>query len=356
MRPPRQLRQRGQALAVLVVVLLPLAAVALAVGAAARLVADQTRLQSAVDAAAYSAAALQAETLNALAVANRTLAANMVTTGQAVSAVGHLRALARAVRAAQAVGVVFPALAPTLGLAGQGVDAAASAATAAARLVVPMSRVASALEAARGRLALAAADARLAGRVEARLRAAAPGARLSLVSAAALRSAPLSRAVRVGSPADVTRVARASVDRFTAGARGAPPLGRTWTLARVGKRGATRIEDAGTVEATDTIGVDLPRGARFGVTVRVDAAEFGHRRAERAFALVDARRPPALRIEATLPSVWGRRLGARAAAAAVYRRPGRPEESRNLFGPFWRPRLVPYTEAAHPGRDGGASR
>ena len=352
----RSRRARGQALAVLVIVLFPLAAAALAVGTVARLVADQTRLQAAVDAAAYSGAALQAEALNHLAVANRTLAANLATTGQMVSIVGHLRALARAARAARAAGVVFPALAPAVGLAGQGFEAAASGAATAARFVVPAAAAASALTVARGRLALASADLRLASRVEARLRAAAPGARLTARSAAALRSAPLSRAVRGGRPVAVIQVARASADRFTAGKSGTPPLGRTWSLARIGKHGTTRLDDAGSVEARDSVGVELPRGARFGVTVRVDAREFGHRGVQGGFALADGRPPSALLVEATLTSVGGRRLAARAAAAAVYRRPGRPEERPDLFGPFWRPRLVPY--AAATGRDGrsGAAR
>lgn len=338
---PRAAR-RGQALSAFVVVLAPLTGTALAVMAAARLVADQTRLQAAVDAAAYSAAVLEAETLNEVAVANRALVANLATSGQAVSAVAHLRTLARAARAAQAVGVAFPPLAPALGAAARTADGAAATAAAAARVTVPLARAASALEVARTRAAILAADARLAGRVAARLRAAAPDARLTRFSASALRTAPLSRAIRRARPGDVPAVARGSLDAFTAGRRGAPFVGRTFEVARIGKRGDTGLGDDGTVRATDSIGVTLVRGKRFGATVRVDAAEFGHVAPPRGWRLSAAEGPGAVRVEATLLSVAGRQLTARAAARAVYRRPDRPDEAPDLFGPFWRPRLVPY--------------
>ncbi len=349
-------RQRGQTLPVLVLVLLPITGVALAVTGAARLVADQTRLQAAVDAAAYSGAAMQAETLNGTAVANRTLVAHLVTAGQVTSAVAHLRALARAARAAQAVGVAFPVLAPALGLVGQGADAAAQVAAGVAHAVVPLARGASAVEVGRARAALLAADTRLASRVDARLRGNAPDARLTAASAASLRSAPLARAVGSARPGDLVAVAGASVDAFTAGRQSRPPLGRTWRIARVGKSGSTRLGEGAGLAATDTIGVDLVRGTRFGATVRVTGAEFGHGAVHPGWQLRRAARPAAVRIEATLVSIGGRRLTARAAAAAVYRRPGRTDESPDLFGPFWRPRLVPFHGAATPGRSRSTGR
>lgn len=338
----RRVRQGGQALAVLVVLLLPVAAVSLGVGAVARLVADQARLQAAVDAAAYSVAALEAETLNRVAVANRTLAAHLATASQATSAVAHLRVLARAARAAQSVGVVFPPVAPALATAGQTADGAARAATGLARVVVPLARATSAAEAARTRLALVAADARLPARAEARLRAAAPAARFSTRTALVLRGAPLARAVRMGEAADVSAVSRASLDRFSRGRPGMPPLGRTWRIARVGKDGTTRLDDRGNVEAIDAIGIELSAGKRFGARVRVSASEFGHGGVGQGWRLARPEGPPRVHLEATLVSAGGRRLTARAAAAAVYRRPGRPEEPPDLFGPFWRPRLVPF--------------
>lgn len=334
--------QHGQALPVLVAVLAPVAAVALAVGSVARLVADQTRLQAAVDAAAYSAAALQADTLNRVAAANRTLAAHLVTTAQVTSAVAHLRVLARAARAAQSAGAVFPPIGPALGAAAQTADGAAAAATGVARTVVAFARAASAVETGRTVLALGAADARLAARARARLRAAAPAARFTAATEARLRGAALARVVEAGEPADIAVVARASLDPFSAGRPGAPPLGRTWQVVRAGKDGRTRVGEGGAVEATDMVGIRLVEGKGLGFSARVSASEFGHGGVRGGWRLAKPDGPPPLRLEATLVSVAGRRLTARAAAGAVYRRPGRPGERSDLFGPFWRPRLLPF--------------
>ena len=141
-------------------------------------------------------------------------------------------------------------------------------------------------------------------------------------------------------------VATASLDRFTAGRDGRPPVGRIWRLGPGGKTGATRLAAGPGLEATDQIGLALPGGRRAGLAAAARAAEFGHGRLAVAWALRRAPIPP-VRLEATLESWRGYRLTAKAAAAAVYRRPGRAGERPNLFGPFWRPRLVPF--ATRPG-------
>lgn len=331
---------RGQTLVALAIVLAPLTALALAVAGTGQLVIDQTRLQAAVDAAAYSAAALEAETLNRVAVTNRVHAAHLVTAAQATSLVSHYRALDRAAHAAAAAGATS-VLGPALAAIGRATGAAGAAATALARGVVPLARLQDAALAASARAAVARSDAGLGARVERVLREAAPGARLTPAAAATLRSAPLARALTSGDEASLVRVAVGSRDRFTAGERGRPPLGRTWQIARVGKRGTTTLGAGASLEAVDTVGLDLGKRGRVGIRQDARGSEFGWGRLPALLALRDGP-PPPVRVEATLGSWGGRRLSARAAAAAVYRRPGRPGERPSLFGPFWRPRLVPF--------------
>jgi hypothetical protein len=330
---------RGQALLPLVVLLAPMAALTLAALETARLVADQTRLQTAVDTAAYSAAALQAETLNEIAVANRLLAAHHATTAQVTSLVSHYRAIERAMHAASAAGVAVPALATPLALAGRAAGGAVAATTAVARTTVPLARGADALRASSVRARVLRADAVVPRRVDRVLRAAAPSARVAPTTAIALRSAPLARAITPGRPDDVIRVAAASVEPFTAGRAGRPPRARTFRLARVGKSGATQLGHH--VTAVDRVGLDLGSHGHLGIEARARGREFGQGAVPGGWGLRQGT-PAPVRVRATMVS-GGVTLQARAAAAAVYRRPGRPGEMPSLYGPFWRPRLVPWS-------------
>ncbi len=342
MRERRRTRADGQTLPGLAVVLAPLTAVVLAVVGAGRLTADQTRVQAAVDAAAYSAAALQAEALNAAATGNRTLVAHLATTAQVTALVSHFRALDRLAEAAAGGGVALPPLAPLAGAFGRATDAAVAGATSLARGVVPLARAQDSLTSAAAGAALLKVDADLARLAEGVLAANAPGARLSPKSRLALRSGPLARSVVPAPGRQLLEVATASLDRFTAGRDRRPPVGRTWRLGPVGKTGSTRLAAGPEIEATDQVGLALPGGRRVGLAAAARASEFGHGRPAAAWALRREAIPP-VRLEATLESWGGYRLTAKAAAAAVYRRPGRAGERPNLFGPFWRPRLVPFT-------------
>ncbi len=337
----------GQTLLGLAVVLAPLTAIVLAVAGAGRLVADQTRLQAAADAAAYSAAAREAEALNATAIGNRTLVAHLATTAQVTALVSHVRALDRLAAVAAAAGLALPPLAPLAGAFGRAADAAVAAATSLARGVVPLARVQDSLASAAAAAALLKADTDLARLAEGVLTANAPGARFSPESRLALRSGPLARSVVPASGRQLLEVATASLDRFTAGRDGRPPFGRTWRLAGAGKSGVSRLRDGRGPEASDRIGVDLPGGRRVGFETTARADEFGHRRVAAGWVLRRGESPAPVRLEASVESWGGRRLTAKAAAAAVYRRPGRPAERPSLFGPFWRPRLVPF--ATRPG-------
>ncbi len=348
--------EQGQALLALALVLGPLAAAALAVAGVGRLVSDQARLQAAVDAAAYSAAVLEAEALNAVAVGNRTLAAHLATTAQVTALVSHVRALDQLAEAAGAAGLALPALAPiTVGL-GRTTDLLLAAATGLARTVTPAARRLDPLVSASARLALLRADAGLAARAETVLAANAPGARLTASSRLALRSAPLARAVAAADPASLVAVATASRDRFTAGSAGHPPLGRSWRVGPVAKSGASQLGAGPALRATDRIGLRLPGLRPAMITAAARASEFGHGRLPVARVLRRGRAIPPIRLEASLRSWGGRRLTARAAAAAVYRRPGREAEAPSLFGPFWRPRLVPFGSAREAQSDRSARR
>lgn len=278
-------REGGQALVFVLGIAGALAAAMLATFHAGQLVNGKQRLLNAADAAAWSAAAWQARTLNLEAYINRSIVANEVAIAQSVSLRSWSAYMRRTIDRVDNVTRWLPWLGQAtrvLERAWAGIDRGLQPALQGAEAVLAFSQQALAGAQAIVHAGGFAAAHDLATRT---VLANDPGARLAPASAAlfAARAIAWQRFTTLYSGNDrlrLQRVVEASLDRFTTD-RGfdlSPPL--LGQLVRIRKRGGTDLLAYDTWRGMDTLAIHLRSGGLFGsmrerISVGWGAAENG---------------------------------------------------------------------------------
>ena len=319
-------------------------------------VRDKIRLQLSADLALKSALNVEANGLNAIALANRAMLSDDALSAQVNALVSEttfyrrlLDGFCRIIRFIPGGGLAFSA---ALGRGGKAMEALARKG---ARILIPAARIHRTIIGSEQRMIRASlpfVSLKAAGKSVSENF---PGALIPSISQALLlrqaRSVSSSMAPPPGT--DTTRIIRSTLNSHT--------LRRNWRIGFGAISLPIKKRGGGSVLPNDFTAFDKLKVRTFRrfhwtwktvLSTASRSSRFGYRSHGRTLNISDGKFTPGLTLlmESRPPrfseglSGYENKLYAVSSGEIYYERPGKPDEAPNLFNPFWRSRLIPVSE------------